>query len=465
MTITDACPSETRLSVVAAILNRLIAAYNRPRFGAAPDVRNPNAAGLLGPLLNVVGQIASLNASRLPYQKECVCNWRHISTKCSDRRTARGARIDTSTQQEAAMLSPGRHIRRVLLCWIALALSPTNAATAGCQLVKLLEMPVTMEGLRPTVRGSINGGDALFLADSGAFFSSLTSAAAAQYKLHVESLPPGFYVEGVGGAASAGLARVHALGFAGLSVANIPFLVLDNDIGSGVAGLLGQNVFRISDVEYDLANGAIRLMRPHDCGKSVLAYWASAGQAYSVMNIESPSERDPRTNGTAFVNGQRVRVTFDTGAATSVLTLAAAKRAGVTPGSAGTMPAGHESGIGRHSGQTWVAPFASFKIGDEEIRHTRLRIGELNLPGADMLLGADFFLSHRIFVANSQGKLYFTYNGGPVFNLSANPGATRTASPASPAAVRPSPAKQRGGLMPAAPPRAPLVSIVHGSTA
>ena len=34
-----------------------------------------------------------------------------------------------------------------------------------------------------------------------------------------------------------------------------------------------------------------------------------------------------------------------------------------------------------------------------------------------MLLGADFFLSHRILVSNSQHKLYFTYNGGPVFQL------------------------------------------------
>jgi tetratricopeptide (TPR) repeat protein len=34
-----------------------------------------------------------------------------------------------------------------------------------------------------------------------------------------------------------------------------------------------------------------------------------------------------------------------------------------------------------------------------------------------MLVGADFFLSHRVFVANSQRKLYFTYNGGPVFKL------------------------------------------------
>ena len=36
---------------------------------------------------------------------------------------------------------------------------------------------------------------------------------------------------------------------------------------------------------------------------------------------------------------------------------------------------------------------------------------------ADMLLGADFFLSHRVYMASKQDKIYFTYNGGPVFDL------------------------------------------------
>jgi hypothetical protein len=70
---------------------------------------------------------------------------------------------------------------------------------------------------------------------------------------------------------------------------------------------------------------------------------------------------------------------------------------------------------------TWlprIAPFQSFRIGGEEIRNTRLRIGDTGLDDVDMLLGADFFLSHRIYVANSQNKVYFTYKGGPVLDLS-----------------------------------------------
>jgi hypothetical protein len=46
----------------------------------------------------------------------------------------------------------------------------------------------------------------------------------------------------------------------------------------------------------------------------------------------------------------------------------------------------------------------------------------------DMLLGADFFLSHRIYVANGQEKIYFTYNGGPVFALNPRGAAAKTAA-------------------------------------
>jgi len=34
-----------------------------------------------------------------------------------------------------------------------------------------------------------------------------------------------------------------------------------------------------------------------------------------------------------------------------------------------------------------------------------------------MLLGADFLRAHRVLVAHSQGKIYFTYIGGPAFQL------------------------------------------------
>jgi tetratricopeptide (TPR) repeat protein len=125
----------------------------------------------------------------------------------------------------------------------------------------------------------------------------------------------------------------------------------------------------------------------------------------------------PHTTGGALLNGQKIRVMFDTGSSTSALSLRAAERAGVTPDSPGVVRAGRASGIGSRSVQTWLGHFESFKIGDEEIRNAKLRFSELGNVDADMLIGADFFLSHRIYVASGQRKVYFTFNGGPVFDL------------------------------------------------
>jgi tetratricopeptide (TPR) repeat protein len=291
---------------------------------------------------------------------------------------------------------------------------------ADCHLARLAELPVTMSGMHPMVHASINGTDAQFIADSGAFFNSLTPAAAAAFKLHLEPLPPNFGMRGVGGKAQASLTTVKAFTIWGQTYPNVTFLVLGNDLGGEAVGLLGENVFRIADVEYDLANGVIRLMRPLDCQSAPLAYWTKAtSQAVSVLNIRTATREAPATRGVAYLNGSKIQVEFDTGAETSILSLAAAKHAGVTPDSSGVVAGGSTWGVGTRVLTTWIAPFESFKIGDEEIRNTRLRIGDLDLLYVDMLVGADFFLSHRIYVANSQSKLYFTYNGGPVFNLAA----------------------------------------------
>jgi hypothetical protein len=72
-----------------------------------------------------------------------------------------------------------------------------------------------------------------------------------------------------------------------------------------------------------------------------------------------------------------------------------------------------------------------FSIGDETVRHPKLMIsnfwmytnaletgsripkGPVGRPS--MLIGSDFLRTHRVYVARSQRKLYFTYAGGLVF--------------------------------------------------
>jgi tetratricopeptide (TPR) repeat protein len=299
------------------------------------------------------------------------------------------------------------------------AAHPARAATATCKLHKLLERPVTMVGTRPTIPVKINGKEGRFLVDSGAFFSLITPSAAAQFGLKVASdsrFETGG-VNGVGGRAQAKVTSVFDFGLADMSFHRVDLVVVDG-LGQDIAGVLGENVLGSADVEYDLANGIVRIFRPEQCADRVLAYWAE-NMASRLDLVSNASDASHKIEAYGSLNGEKLRVYFDTGASRSMLTLKAAARAGVTPQSPGVVWAGQTGGIGPRQIDTWIARFDSFKLDLEEIQHTRLRMGAMELPDADMLLGADFFLSHRVYVANSQGKIYFTYNGGQVFQLEA----------------------------------------------
>lgn len=322
------------------------------------------------------------------------------------------------------------------IAWVSLLLTVgLSMATAGgahrCRIMTTPPLPVTMENLRPVIAASINGREARFMIDTGSFFDFISPAAAAQFKLPLSAAPPYAYVNGVGGGFIPQIATAKTFTVAGVPAHDAEFLVGNNDLQGGIAGLLGQNLFRIMDIEYDFANGVLRFDKPEHCGDEDLAYWATT-QPVAVVNLHGTSERQPHLLARASVNGHDIEVLFDSGSGRTILSLRAAKRAGITPQSPGVVLAGITTGMGKNEVRVWSAPIEKFEIGGEAIEHTRVLIGDLGLPralGADMLLGADFFLAHHIYVAYSQSKLYFTYNGGPVFALNAG------AAPAAPPAV------------------------------
>jgi len=287
-------------------------------------------------------------------------------------------------------------------------------AAAACHVQQIAELAVTMSGQSPMVTAKINGHDARFIADSGAFYSLISPGSAAEFGL--KTTPLDFMrLKGMGGETQAYVTTVKTFTLAETPISNVQFLVGGSETGG--VGLIGQNILGLADAEYDLAGGAIRLMKPIDCEKRNLAYWAGP-KPISVMSIEAPDTVSHHTVGPVYVNGVKMRAMFDTGASGSVLSLTAAARLGIKPGGPGVEPDGWSMGLGRRPVRTWAAHVDTFRAGDEEIRSTRLQIGDLGLEEFDMLVGADFFLSHRVWVANSQRRMFFTYSGGPVFNLS-----------------------------------------------
>ncbi|MBI5258085.1 MAG: aspartyl protease family protein [Burkholderiales bacterium] len=301
---------------------------------------------------------------------------------------------------------------------VVLGLCVLQHAQAACKL-RSLEMPVTMVGLRPTVTVRINDTDVRLLVDSGAFYSMLTDATAAQLKLRVTHLPFGMRVHGATGPIDARLTTVKRLQLLKGEFADVEFLVGGNELGGGIMGLLGRNLLAFTDVEYDLAQGMIRFMFPEgECEGRNLAYWAADTPVSELALLRDARSKSPALRAIGQLNGKDVEVLFDTGAV-SIVSLAAARRAGITE--AEMTPTAAMRGAGQGEAKAWVAPVGTFELAGETVRNSRLRIGNFESDDHDMLLGVDFFLSHRIYVSKSQRRMFFTYNGGPVFALNAAP--------------------------------------------
>ena len=310
------------------------------------------------------------------------------------------------------------------ICAAALAASLwlPGAALADCKL-GAIDVPVSMVGRRLLVTAKVNGQDEKFIVDSGAFFNSVSAKVATALKLEpVKTTVTGSRigvagvadVEGIGGGVESVLVRADKFEIAGGRFGRVPFLTfpaLGNE-----AGLIGQNFLHAMDVEYDLSHDKMKLMHPDGCKDANLAYWAPDGN-YSVLPL-LPSDRENRhTEAMIEVNGVKMRAIFDTGAETSFITKPAAARAGVKLTDPGVKTAGHSHGVDGNPVKTWVARFAKVKVGDEEINNGWLQIGDTSMDEeTDILIGADFFLAHRIYVANSQNQLYFSYLGGDVFD-------------------------------------------------
>jgi tetratricopeptide (TPR) repeat protein len=313
---------------------------------------------------------------------------------------------------------------------LALLFASSAHPADGCKLLVVADLPVTMEGLRPVIDAKMNDVDVRLVLDSGAYFSALTEAAVVEYKLPTRSAPSGVAEVGIAGGRIMTLATVQTFALGTYPLHGMKFFVGAPYFVNGAVGLFGQNLMLPFDEEFDLAHGEFRLILPKDCKLAPGAYWSSS-QPVGVIDIEVPSAQNPTPGGTAYVNGVKVNVKFDTGAPVSILSMAAAKRAGITPESVGVKSIDATSGVGGGLVKQWRAPLATLSIGDETIKDTQVTIADFRSDTLDMLLGDDFFLSHHVYVAKAQRKLYFTYNGGPVFRLAAPATSPQSSAPSS----------------------------------
>ena len=346
------------------------------------------------------------------------------------RREVDGWKLSGECSHKAGMqmaLRPNLVTVLLVVSWIAMESGPAIAAPGKCTLARVAEWPVRSGSGSPIIDGEINGQKVGILLDTGAATQLLRSAA-----IHlglVRYTDTRDRAVGIGGETVVETVSVDSFAIGDTVRRNWGMRVIgETDLGGDIAALLGEDLFRQSDVEFDLAHNTVRLFQARDCDGTTLAYWTK--ERAGVIALEDFSGANPSLEFTVEINGKAVRAQLDTGAVRSVLTKAQAEALGVTPDTAGVIAAGCTGGLGAKRLDAWIGPFESFAIGDEMIRNPYLRFADVfryskfattggHVPRAvahpDMLLGADFLRSYRVLVAHSQRRIYFTYAGGTVF--------------------------------------------------
>ena len=328
----------------------------------------------------------------------------------------------------------GLAIRALSICAIA---SGAIAADTPCSLRQIGELPLTYAGGDLVVDAAINGTPMKMAIDTGSFATSIFRPTADKLGLRMKEIQ-GVTVYGVGGSDKLYEVGVKELKVAGLVAHNMDLSVTGGRTFGDVGGLLGVGFIFQSDVEFDVAGGKLRFFKPQHCAGDQVVYW---GKAYSV----APLIGDPRHQLLVDVKlgDGTVRAVMDSGAPKTTVNRQSAARYATRD--VAVQAAENTYGVGRGSVETSVAMFPSFSFGDETIRNAKLnvadlfhadrevrlgsRIAEPIVEETTMLIGADFFRSHRIYVSLGQKKVYVSYVGGPVFD-------TRAAAPSSSAPAK-----------------------------
>jgi clan AA aspartic protease (TIGR02281 family) len=318
----------------------------------------------------------------------------------------------------------------VVFAALCLAASAAFADAPSCKLAQVAEWPVRLERNHLLVDGAINGQKVGVMLDTGASRTMLLRSAAERLGVSKQEAGRRYRAFGFGGETNVEVASIDEFRIGQATRRGWRIMVVgEQDFGAGIAVVLGEDFLDQVDVEFDLAHRAVRLFRPEGCGSVSLAYWATDG--VSAVDIEPIYDAQPRIVLAVQINGQPVRAMLDSGAGASVLDLSEATRLGLTPDSPGAVSGGQWRGLGEKAEEVWIGPLKTFAIGNEVISDTSITFGDiwrhaaLAVTGSRiarkgqeeeaMILGADFLRAHRVLIAHSQQKMYFTYAGGPVF--------------------------------------------------
>jgi predicted aspartyl protease len=342
-----------------------------------------------------------------------------IPVPALSRSSSIAATLNSASGLSASVARTRISMSGILACMFAgLLLSISGCAqhkevspTHPCLVVTKAKLPITLHERRIIVSTSLNGRPVRMMVDTGANISAIAP--------HI--------AESIGGAYNRDR-LVHITGMGGRSDAQHPYKVKSIQIGplhwfdfevmvvdvarvekranpEAVAGIIGADLLRRYDIEFDFQHGEMKFHQSPNC-KGDFVPWA---KPYEVLR--SPPNRRRFFIIPVELNGHTLRALVDTGASTTLVDRTAAITAGADPAELQGAKKITAIGIGGVEVSARSYRFDSLNIADRKFRYHSLDVSDAPLPsGIDMLLGMDFWGQHRMWLSYQTDQVFMQPN-------------------------------------------------------
>ncbi len=273
-----------------------------------------------------------------------------------------------------------------------------SGADQACRLQKLAEVPVRIVDNVPVLAVQINGRPASLVLDTGSDHTVLNRIAAR--RLGVPETAAAREIRGAGGAVSVGSGRMDVMGIGDLNLARVPVLLADNP-RPPLDGLLGIDVLVDFEVELDVPRRRAAFYRARSCpaarpdwtGRIVsLPVQQQAGTGHFFVSME--------------VDGQPLRGMLDSGASRSTLSLQSAEDTGLGRRTLAALPRTRSQTVNPEGLVIREAVFRQLKVGTDILERPRLTIADLPPFAGDLLVGADYIGTRRLWFSFRIGRVF-----------------------------------------------------------
>jgi predicted aspartyl protease len=285
-----------------------------------------------------------------------------------------------------------------------------QSAPQPCQLGKLVSLDVVTlppgEIALPVV---INDRPMKLLVDTGSVYSSITQETASSLGLTTNyTARGGAFVNNI---AINQFANLDSLSIGALhSSGSIPVLIAPNNLlPITMSGLLGPDILKLYDVEFDFFHGKLNVFAHSKCPGDAV-YWTRG--AFAAENIKVDAGFHIAID--AALDGKPVTASLDTGSDTSFMSLDAARSLlGWSDHEPKLRTLGTHS-INGVDTQLYDFPFGSLSFQGLAVLEPKIlllprqNISRYGRDEANVILGMSVLRQLRIYVAYEEGKVYMT---------------------------------------------------------